>query len=126
MKATTLATPGVKKKSEIYYGSPASSSKDSGKTSATVGSSGVTKVSVVFHNPPVLIADKPFRANYCLNPLEIHMLHIQGKKEALVKCEKMLTMVIFRAPIAKPRLTKGTSFAKDAPTKLMVCGNRSG
>ncbi|RQM06367.1 hypothetical protein DH86_00001168 [Scytalidium sp. 3C] len=43
MKATTLATPGVKKKSEIYYGSPASSSKDSGKTSATVGSSGVTK-----------------------------------------------------------------------------------
>jgi len=37
-----LATPGVKKKSEIYYGSPASS-KESGKSSATVGNNGVTK-----------------------------------------------------------------------------------
>ncbi|KAH8801507.1 microtubule-associated protein CRIPT-domain-containing protein [Xylogone sp. PMI_703] len=44
MKTTTLATPGVKKKSEIYYGSPASSSsKDSGKPSATLGNNGVTK-----------------------------------------------------------------------------------
>ncbi|RFU34996.1 hypothetical protein B7463_g1345, partial [Scytalidium lignicola] len=42
MKTTTLATPGVKKKSEIYYGSPASS-KESGKPSATLGNNGVTK-----------------------------------------------------------------------------------
>jgi len=46
-KSTTLATPGVKKKSEIYFGSSASSSSKSGdktKTSATAGNNGVGKV----------------------------------------------------------------------------------
>ncbi|KAJ5054397.1 uncharacterized protein L3040_000671 [Drepanopeziza brunnea f. sp. 'multigermtubi'] len=44
-KATTLATPGVKKKSEMYYGSPAGSSKssDKPKTSATLGNNGIAK-----------------------------------------------------------------------------------
>lgn len=46
-KSTTLATPNVKKKSEIYYGSPAGSSKsgDKSKTSATLGNNGIGKVS---------------------------------------------------------------------------------
>jgi hypothetical protein len=46
-KSTTLATPGVKKKSEMYYGSPAGSSSKSGdktKTSATLGNNGIGKV----------------------------------------------------------------------------------
>jgi hypothetical protein len=45
-KSTTLATPGVKKKSEMYYGSPAGSSKtsDKTKTSATLGNNGIGKV----------------------------------------------------------------------------------
>jgi len=47
-KSTTLATPGVKKKSEIYFGSSASSSSsktgDKTKTSATAGNSGIGKV----------------------------------------------------------------------------------
>ncbi|KAH8751477.1 microtubule-associated protein CRIPT-domain-containing protein [Hyaloscypha finlandica] len=43
-KSTTLATPGVKKKSEMYYGSPAGSSKtDKTKTSATLGNNGIGK-----------------------------------------------------------------------------------
>ncbi|KAI9055654.1 hypothetical protein LZ554_000597 [Drepanopeziza brunnea f. sp. 'monogermtubi'] len=44
-KTTTLATPGVKKKSEMYYGSPAGSSKssDKSKTSATLGNNGIAK-----------------------------------------------------------------------------------
>lgn len=42
-KGTTLATPAVKKKSEMYYGSPASSSSSS-RPSATLGQTGVTKV----------------------------------------------------------------------------------
>lgn len=42
---TTLATPGVKKKSEMYYGSPASSSATGEKKSATLGQTGVSKVS---------------------------------------------------------------------------------
>ncbi|KAK3322160.1 hypothetical protein B0H66DRAFT_601628 [Apodospora peruviana] len=41
---TTLATPGVKKKSEMYYGSPASSSFTGGdKKPATLGQSGISK-----------------------------------------------------------------------------------
>lgn len=46
-KSTTLATPGVKKKSEIYFGSAASSSSKRGektKSSATAGNSGIGKV----------------------------------------------------------------------------------
>jgi hypothetical protein len=58
-KGTTLATPGVKKKSEIYLGSPASSSSttksgDKTKTSATLGNNGIGKVSTVFQ---ILIDD---------------------------------------------------------------------
>ena len=46
-KNTELATPGVKRKNELYYGSPASSTNgggEKGKTSATLGSNGVGKV----------------------------------------------------------------------------------
>ena len=44
LNKTTLATPGVKKKSEMYYGSPASSSSSTGKKSATLGQTGISKV----------------------------------------------------------------------------------
>lgn len=43
-KPTSLATPGVKKKNDMYYGSPAGSSKSGAKTSATLGNTGVAKV----------------------------------------------------------------------------------
>ena len=48
LSKTTLATPGVKKKSEMYYGSAASSSPSSAgdKKSATLGQSGVSKASI--------------------------------------------------------------------------------
>jgi hypothetical protein len=52
---TTLATPAVKKRSEIYYGSPASSSRPDGvRRPATLGQTGVTKsklLSKVAKNP---------------------------------------------------------------------------
>jgi cysteine-rich PDZ-binding protein len=47
-KSTTLATPGVKKKNDMYYGSPAGSGSkggDSSKTSATLAQNGIGKVS---------------------------------------------------------------------------------
>ena len=62
-KSTTLATPGVKKKSEMYYGSPAGSSKtsDKTKTSATLGNNGIGKASrcsgIVSHAPANHIAE---------------------------------------------------------------------
>lgn len=47
-KGTTLATPEVKRKSEIYYGSPASSSAPSAKAKGagkptTLGNNGIGK-----------------------------------------------------------------------------------
>lgn len=47
IQKTTLATPGVKRKNEMYYGSPAGSKagdKDKSKSSATMGSTGIGKV----------------------------------------------------------------------------------
>lgn len=51
IKPTALATPGVKKKNDMYYGSPSGSgagsikSGDKTKTSATLGNAGIHKVS---------------------------------------------------------------------------------
>jgi hypothetical protein len=46
LNKTTLATPGVKKKAEMYYGSAASTSSSGAKKSATLGQTGITKVSI--------------------------------------------------------------------------------
>ncbi|KAK4157936.1 microtubule-associated protein CRIPT-domain-containing protein [Chaetomidium leptoderma] len=43
LNKTTLATPGVKKKAEMYHGSAASSSASAGKKSATLGQTGISK-----------------------------------------------------------------------------------
>jgi len=46
-KKTELATPGVKRKNDLYYGSPATSSSSAGdksKLSATLGTNGIGKV----------------------------------------------------------------------------------
>jgi hypothetical protein len=51
LNKTTLATPGVKKKTEMYYGSPASSSSATGKKSATLGQTGVSKVGIALPLP---------------------------------------------------------------------------
>ncbi|MCJ1383025.1 hypothetical protein MMC17_006138 [Xylographa soralifera] len=47
LQKTELATPGVKRKNDIYYGSPtasASSSAGRSKTSATLGNTGIGKL----------------------------------------------------------------------------------
>jgi len=41
---TQLATPGVKRKNDIYLGSPTAATSVKGKPSATLGNTGVTKV----------------------------------------------------------------------------------
>jgi hypothetical protein len=46
LNKTTLATPGVKKKAEMYYGSSASSSASGEKKSATLGQTGISKVRI--------------------------------------------------------------------------------
>ncbi|KAL8829537.1 MAG: hypothetical protein Q9191_001964 [Dirinaria sp. TL-2023a] len=43
LQKTSLATPNVKRKNEMYYGSPTAGAKDKSKPSATAGSTGVGK-----------------------------------------------------------------------------------
>jgi hypothetical protein len=43
-KPTSLATPEVKKKNDMYYGSPSGSKTATTKTSATLGNTGIGKV----------------------------------------------------------------------------------
>ena len=47
LKSTELATPGVKRKSEMYYGSPATSSgAGAGASKPTLGNTGIGKVCI--------------------------------------------------------------------------------
>lgn len=59
-KGTTLATPEVKKKSDMYYGSPAGTSKAAAASSkpATLGHNGIGKVSKRHPPPPRAVAGK--------------------------------------------------------------------
>ena len=58
-KGTTLATPEVKKKSEMYYGSSAtSSSKASGTKSTTLGQNGIGKAGNNWPPPCCIDADR--------------------------------------------------------------------
>ncbi|CAF9938682.1 MAG: hypothetical protein HETSPECPRED_001153 [Heterodermia speciosa] len=43
LQKTTLATPGVKRKNDMYYGSPTVGGSNKSKTSATQGSTGIGK-----------------------------------------------------------------------------------
>lgn len=44
LKSTELATPGVKRKNEMYYGSPSSTLGGGDKGKATLGATGIGKV----------------------------------------------------------------------------------
>lgn len=56
LKTTELATPGVKRKSEMYYGSPTTSTSggsSADRTKATLGNTGIGKV--LLHSLPFFI-----------------------------------------------------------------------
>lgn len=87
-KGTTLATPGVKKKSEMYYGSPAASSSSTAsgpKKSATLGNTGVTKVSAgAALGPHACLSEQPAdclsrRASCCLKAPRTRTRNTQGE-----------------------------------------------
>lgn len=73
-KGTTLATPGVKKKSEMYHGSPASSSSKS----ATLGQTGIGKV----RNDPT-----------------VHMCHFGMSDNSLMSCRASCFPRMQRTPM---------------------------
>ena len=80
-KTTSLATPGVKKKNEMYLGSPAGSSKstDKSKTSSTLGNNGIGKVwnQVSCSRPSKYMLIGVCRASSCQKPHGIPTLHIR-------------------------------------------------
>ena len=107
-KSTSLATPGVKKKNEMYYGSPASSSSKTGdktKTSATLGNNGVGKVCPCLKAQCNWLSDTDIesRVNSYPKPPETHTQHTQA-----------------HAPLARRRLIKEGHTARNAHTKQMV------
>jgi hypothetical protein len=82
---TTLATPAVKRKSEMYYGSPASSSTGE-KKSATLGQTGISKVPhnsgqlAVVEMPAIRQTNFDFRASCCPRAQRILMRNTQGRE----------------------------------------------
>lgn len=84
---TSLATPEVKKKNDMYLGSPAGSSSKAGtKTSATLGNNGIGKVSPgdirlsrasdnYYESDEDDDNNDDDRVNYCQNRPGILMLH---------------------------------------------------
>jgi hypothetical protein len=89
-KPTSLATPEVKKKSEIYYGSPLSSSKNGAKSSPTLGNTGIGKVRLQLSNkPPNAVLIYLCRINCYLNPPRTHMQLIRKSVPALNAAQRL-------------------------------------
>jgi hypothetical protein len=109
-KSTALATPGVKKKNDMYYGSPAGNTSRSGdktKTSATLGNNGVGKVCnyAQLHSLVRIreCTDLNLRANFYPKPLEIPTQHTRA-----------------HAPLVRRKSIKDGHIAKNVPIKPMV------
>src|SRR5947209_7474177 len=79
---TTLVTPGVKRKADIYYGSPAFSKSGDrdGKVSATLGQTGIGKVRLVLSYLLICVSgsitDGAFRVNSSVRAQRTRMPHM--------------------------------------------------
>ncbi|POR34040.1 Uncharacterized protein TPAR_05747 [Tolypocladium paradoxum] len=103
IKGTTLATPEVKKKSEMYYGSSASSSsKGSGAKSTTLGHNGIGKA----------------RNRGSLQPQQAS---VQIGKEPICSVLKSLTLIRSSCTKCKTKITQGHSFCHTCAYKDDVC-----
>ncbi|PHH70572.1 hypothetical protein CDD80_5932 [Ophiocordyceps camponoti-rufipedis] len=103
LKSTTLATPEVKKKNDIYYGSPASTS--SSKTTTTLGNSGIAKARSSL--PPFPCPKNPY-AQYSSSCTKCKTKITQGhafchtcayKNDACAMCGKPNKKTTSKAPV---------------------------
>ncbi|MCJ1357216.1 MAG: hypothetical protein MMC33_007212 [Icmadophila ericetorum] len=93
---TELATPGVKRKSEMYYGSPASSSTDKSKTSATLGKTGIGKSKLLSKGAKNPYAAYSSTCTTCKTKTEQGRTYCQRcayKANACAMCGKSLTKI---------------------------------
>jgi hypothetical protein len=103
---TTLATPAVKKKSDMYYGSPASSSSaGSVKKPATLGQTGVTKSKLL---------SKAAKNPYAQYARSVLLVLYSGGKE--ISSNRMLAHV----RDARRRCRKDTAIVTNALINRMV------
>ncbi|TVY14123.1 Cysteine-rich PDZ-binding protein [Lachnellula arida] len=103
-KSTTLATPGVKKKNDMYYGSPAGSSSKSGdKTkSATIGNNGVGKSKLLSKSARNPYASYSSSCTTCKTKLEQGKTYCQKcayKANACAMCGKANSKSTAAAPV---------------------------
>jgi hypothetical protein len=94
-KKTELATPGIKRKADMYYGSPASSSSAGGagktKSSATLGSNGIGKsklLGVGSKNPYALYESKCKSCKTKIEKSRTYCLKCAYKANACAMCGK--------------------------------------
>lgn len=129
LKATELATPGVKHKNDMYYGSPSTTlgggSADKTKGKSTLGNTGVSKVcSFLRHYQPrfYLLSSLPFL--FFLPLLGISELSANAPRRTNSSVPRPRTLMrptLHRASLARPRQSRDESFASGARTKNMVC-----
>ncbi|MCJ1465509.1 hypothetical protein MMC07_004127 [Pseudocyphellaria aurata] len=108
-KKTELATPGVKRRNEMYYGSPASSTtgaSDTSKTSATLGATGIGKVS------------KPLRS-HDETKTESSIFTLRASSSAKVQ-RTPTVLILVTAPLARRKQIKGESSVIVVRTRRMV------
>ncbi|TVY38353.1 hypothetical protein LOCC1_G006177 [Lachnellula occidentalis] len=103
-KSTVLATPGVKKKNDMYYGSPAGSSSKSGdKTkSATIGNNGVGKSKLLSKSARNPYASYSSSCTTCKTKLEQGKTYCQKcayKANACAMCGKTNSKSTAAAPV---------------------------
>lgn len=122
-KGTTLATPEVKKKSEMYYGSPASSSKAAGANkSTTLAQSGIGKAGDLDQRQTCLFADTPpEQALVQVGQKSIRpVLEVRCDSSPPHACTATDRGITARVRNAKPKSLRDTLSAILAHTKTMV------
>ncbi|KAB5558570.1 microtubule-associated protein CRIPT-domain-containing protein [Coniochaeta sp. 2T2.1] len=97
LSKTTLATPGVKKKSEMYYGSAASSSSD--KKSATLGQSGSKLLSKSAKNPFAAYSSSCIRCKTKVSQGHSYCNQCAYKSDACAICGKANKKSTSSAPV---------------------------
>lgn len=138
LKQTELATPGVKRKTEMYYGSPAttlggssSSSSSSGAgagaaggkaKSSTLGSTGIGKVCIVYHlfySLSLLLLLLLLVLRYMMMMVMMVLILYRANSSApkpRTPTRRMLPPVRF----AKPRRSRGGSIVSGVRIRRMV------
>ncbi|PHH63975.1 hypothetical protein CDD81_5194 [Ophiocordyceps australis] len=103
-KGTTLATPGVKKKSDMYYGSPAtaSSSKSAASKSATIGQTGIGKsklLSKSAKNPYAQYSSSCTKCKTKITQSHTYCNTCAYKNDACAMCGKANNKTSSKAPV---------------------------